>query len=283
VPVGLTQHYIAGVKGVYGCTGLIIASDRGAFISHIWEAPGFRLLPANAATPPPPPFTPGVFAAGIMSVLRTGRNVGNNAPAFFSSQGLDTLIGTAAQPGPLNPIFRPRIFIITPFIQGSHNFLYAAQVDELGRQLSQLLGGAQYLVRGYSRISHGVSTGSTSVAGRFILEVDPAHQYSYPATNPPMIEQWGAYRLWVELFEVATVPFPVGRFPRPVGMRRDLASRAPTTWPTCKLVTTLSATPATARPASAPPAAAAAQPKPAPATSGKGTAAPAPAPAKPVA
>ena len=187
-------HSAAGVNGIYGCTSVIISSEKGVYICHIWENPVFingDWVPTDDNT----------FTTKAFNALRDGT---------ATAQSITALIGTDQAPGPLNTIYSPKVFVLTPYTTDLDRQLYSitttlryeARAQQLAQQIAQIVpgsGGTGYTL-GYTRTSAQLSTQNPGVAGRAILEVDPFQSWlttpNAPANSPGL--QVGRWRLWVE-------------------------------------------------------------------------------------
>ncbi|KAL9024262.1 MAG: hypothetical protein Q9196_006642 [Gyalolechia fulgens] len=185
-------HSAAGVNGIFGCTSVIVASGKGVFISHIWENPVFidgNFNPTDDAS----------FTTDTVNALRDGTEY---------CQSITGLIGTDSSPGPLNAIYAPKVFVLTPFTTDSDRamfsittqYRYEARANQLASSIAQAVpgSGGSGRVLGYTRTNRQASTGP-GTDGRAILEVDP-FQYWLTSQHDPNSAgvQVGRWRLWVE-------------------------------------------------------------------------------------
>ena len=182
----------AGVNGIYGCTSVFIVSQKGVYISHIWENPVFVInndyVPTDDNT-----FTTKTFYA-----LRDGT---------ATAVSILALVGTAQAPGPLNAIYNPKVFVVTPFTSPEDRskrgitttYTYQARAQQLARQIVSIVPGSSDsgFVRGYSRTNEEESTQEHGIAGRAILEVDPSRAFlrhlMLPQTMQVLQSVAGAY------------------------------------------------------------------------------------------
>lgn len=221
-PVG--GHAAAGVNGIYGCTSVIISSEKGVYISHIWEVPVFiseHWVPTDDNT-----FTTGAFIA-----LRDGT---------ANAESITTLVGTEQAPGPLNAIYHPVVFVLTPYASEEDRQVfgitttlrYQTRAQQLAQQIVQIVpgsGGTGFTL-GYTRTNVQLSTQSPGIAGRAILEVDP-FQYWYTTAdtdaNSPGL-QFGRWRLWVEDQLITSQDFWIPNTTPPGGIQgRDVGYANP--------------------------------------------------------
>ncbi|KAI9837744.1 MAG: hypothetical protein M1819_006678 [Sarea resinae] len=189
-------HAAVGVNGIYGCTAVIISSEKGVYLSHIWENPVF--IDSTWASTDDASFTTKAFNS-----LRDGT---------ANALSITSLIGTDAQPGVLNAIYSPKVFVLTPRttdfdrnnFQITTTLRYQARAQDLANKIAGILpgsGGTGFTL-GYTRTSAQASTQNPGTAGRAILEVDPFQSWltttasGVDPTSPGL--QIGRWRLWVE-------------------------------------------------------------------------------------
>ncbi|KAL6714324.1 hypothetical protein ACLMJK_007747 [Lecanora helva] len=185
-------HSAAGVNGIYGCTSVIVASEKGVFISHIWENPVFidgNFNPTDDAS----------FTTNAVNALRDGTEY---------CQSITGLTGTDSSPGPLNAIYAPKVFVLTPFTTDwdramfsiTTQYRYEARANQLASSIARAVpgSGGSGRVLGYTRTNQQASTGP-GTDGRAIWEVDP-FQYWLTSQHDPNSAglQVGRWRLWVE-------------------------------------------------------------------------------------
>ncbi|KAI9720505.1 MAG: hypothetical protein M1828_005676 [Chrysothrix sp. TS-e1954] len=153
---------------------------------------------------------------GIADVHRHGletneRRYGQIFPALrdgdASTASITALVGTAAAPGPLNSIYSPTVWIMTPKTtsedrekRGITTYLrYQDRANSLLTQVARIVpGNSKPSVVGYYPTNAKKST-DPGTAGRAILEVDREQYVITPhhAPNAPAV-QFGRWRLWVE-------------------------------------------------------------------------------------
>ncbi|KAL9088623.1 MAG: hypothetical protein Q9165_006143 [Trypethelium subeluteriae] len=195
----------SGVKGMFGCTSVIIASQRGTYLSHIWEGPTFVKNAAGDES------KEDVFWEHSFESLREG----NDEDPLDQSFPLTYLTA----PGEiLNTESSPVIFIITPYTleserQDDHimtELRYEDRVKELARGLAKLVPSVEPpVIVGYDRADENATEadeleqeGPAGFAGRAIVEVEQKRwDISGPDgrslcfKRPPFVGTW---RLWVE-------------------------------------------------------------------------------------
>ncbi|KOS44442.1 hypothetical protein ACN38_g4631 [Penicillium nordicum] len=182
-----------GVRGIYGCTAVIIASEKGVYISHVWESPVFV---DDAFNPTDDDF----FMITAFNSLRDGT---------VYARSVTGLIGTDQNPGVLNAIYAPKVFVLTPFATNwdRQNFgifttlRYQRRAKELAQKIASIVpgSGGNGITLGYTRTSRQASSQEPGVAGRAILEIDPCYKWlTTPYDSKSMGLQIGRWRLWVE-------------------------------------------------------------------------------------
>ncbi|OQE12050.1 hypothetical protein PENVUL_c001G08669 [Penicillium vulpinum] len=189
----LFGHSAVGVKGIYGCTAVIIASEKGVYISHIWESPVFVDQEFN-------PTDDNLFTINAFNSLRDGT---------IHAQSVTDLIGTDQNPGVLNAIYAPKVFVLTPFTTDwdrqyfsiSTILRYQTRVQELAQKIANIVpgSGGNGIILGYTRTSRQASSQERGIAGRAILEIDPFYTWlTTPYDSKSSGLQIGRWRLWVE-------------------------------------------------------------------------------------
>ncbi|KAF5023111.1 hypothetical protein F66182_4868, partial [Fusarium sp. NRRL 66182] len=183
---------VAGVNGVYGCTSVIIVSEKGVYLSHIWEGPVF-------INPDWSPTSDDFFRQNSFERLRDG------VPG--EAQSITSLIGTDAQPGPLHAFFSPKVYVLTPYtdltlpVIVNTRFQYQQRAEWLASQVSGILpgSGGSGEVLGYTRTNAVLSTMEPGWLGRAIIEIDTL-QYVMASRHDPngLGLAVGRWRLWVE-------------------------------------------------------------------------------------
>ena len=195
----------AGINGLCGCTSVIIVSAYGLYMSHIYEYPVFladvsgeEFLETNDLF-----FTNNAFHA-----LRDGTK---------GATSLTSLIGTDEDPGPLNALYHPEIFILTPLTdeiergtQGvSTTLKYQDRVEQLAAQLATIFPDTSYpVILGYTRTDYLKTIIPGGIFGRAIVEYDPFQYWlaseDEPGSPPLLVGRW---RLWLDGQPVAHKDF----------------------------------------------------------------------------
>ncbi|SPJ78516.1 uncharacterized protein FTOL_06905 [Fusarium torulosum] len=184
----------AGVNGIYGCTAVIIVSDLGVYLSHIWENPVF--IDTDWNNKPDDEFNAKAFEA-----LRDG-----NADAV----SVAALVGTDDAPGVLHSSNSPKVFVLTPFTSSDDRSVFGItttyRYEERANALASNLGGivpgsGDAVVLGYTRTNHGHSTEQYGSWGRAIVEYDMLEEVIMSVEDDTAMNMglaMGRWRLWVE-------------------------------------------------------------------------------------
>lgn len=204
-----------GIKGIYGCTVVVIVSEKGGYISHIWESPVFVDQDFN-------PTDDDSFTTNTFNALRDGT-------AY--AQSVTALIGNDLNPGVLNAIYAPKVFVLTPFTTdwdrqkfGISTILrYQIRAEELAQRIAEIIpgSGGRGFTLGYTRTSQQASSYEPGVAGRVILEIEPFQAWlTVPYGLSSSSLQIGRWHLWVEDqlityhdFWIPDITAPGGCFP----------------------------------------------------------------------
>ncbi|RAL07355.1 uncharacterized protein BO97DRAFT_307818, partial [Aspergillus homomorphus CBS 101889] len=184
-----------GVKGLHGCTVLMITTKDGVYLSHMFESPIFRS--GDEPTVPDDYFMDQTFNA-----LRTGRTALDGVNDQV--EPMQGLWGTDEHPGPLHRTNNPQLIIITPFVESRQpqEYVYPQRVSWLAAQFTHFLyfpsSGAPEdkapIIRGYERTDFWESNNDDSDSGKAILEVEKYNRYLQIGTRFLPIGQW---RLWL--------------------------------------------------------------------------------------
>ncbi|KAL9090923.1 MAG: hypothetical protein Q9165_005131 [Trypethelium subeluteriae] len=191
---------VTGVRGLYGCTSVIIASNIGVFISHIWETPTFLESRGQDQT------DEDVFWSTGYNILRDG-----NPTDRERSIGFTALLGPG---GILNTTQRPIVFVLTPFtsqVQRQYHGVtthlrYELGANRLALALRRRIRSPEKAqVIGYTRRNRESAFARKGYRGRAIVEVDQRYAETHNGNDADdegrvahaaTIE--GSWRLWVE-------------------------------------------------------------------------------------
>ncbi len=126
--------YFPSLRGLEGCTSVVIIGEKGCWISHLWEIPWFTGYTDNQAT--------GVanFQAKIIAAIENGG--GANMPSPFAAGGQAARIPELADGESVNgaPGFKPEIRILTRADANGGAYNYDAQVRKSPIVSNHVLG-----------------------------------------------------------------------------------------------------------------------------------------------
>ncbi|KAI9372811.1 hypothetical protein BJX61DRAFT_542320 [Aspergillus egyptiacus] len=197
----------AGVKGLFGCTSVMIVSPKGVYASHIYEDPVFVQKGKDGYYRPTPDE---YFQKASFDALITGSYDGNEHPE--SIEPINDLIGTNENPGPLHHTFQPKVFVISPFKQGKegplkfpervqwlsdkfHNYLYPDGSSDNGQKPSTIA---------YKAPAENFAENPNSPDGKAIMEFSPIDHYERSPNGLRAIARW---RLFANAKEMASWEF----------------------------------------------------------------------------
>ncbi|KAF4467818.1 hypothetical protein FALBO_5308 [Fusarium albosuccineum] len=187
----------AGVNGIYGCTAVIIVSNKGVYLSHIWENPVFIDGDWN-------PTDDAHFTSRAIDALRDGT---------ANAQSVAALVGDDANPGVLHSRNYPAVFVVTPWT-GLFDptgvttlYRYEARAQAIADALTGIIPGSSSRLLGYTRTDQALSTAERGYLGRAVLEVDMLEEVQMTPDN--WLWSIGKWRLWVENVMVSWSTFVV--------------------------------------------------------------------------
>ncbi|KAM5383716.1 hypothetical protein ACJZ2D_001705 [Fusarium nematophilum] len=182
----------AGVNGIYGCTAVIIVSDKGVYLSHIWENPVFIDADWN------PTDDLSFYFNAIYPLIHGGG----------SATAITSLLNDQ-----LHSLNSPRIYVLSPWatdwdmLTGINTPLrYQARAQQIADALADAIPGSTKDLLGYTRTNKDQST-ENGYMGRTILEVDV--EESFWITPDSWAFNVGKWRLWVEQYMVSSSSFIV--------------------------------------------------------------------------
>ncbi|KAL2822680.1 hypothetical protein BDW59DRAFT_163662 [Aspergillus cavernicola] len=204
-----TRDKIAtGVKGLYGCTSVIIASQKGVYLSHIFEDPVF-IQRVDEAGEDYLPTSHEFFEHASIDALVYG--------GYPSIQPIDDLLGTLENPGPLHYLHQPKVFVVSPFEEGREGpLLYADRAQWLADEFQVYLyppdsspeNAQPPTVIGYKLSKKQFAEMPESVEGKVIVEFVPIDHYEKTEGSDELraIARW---RLFANAREVAGWDFSI--------------------------------------------------------------------------
>ncbi|OJJ06744.1 hypothetical protein ASPVEDRAFT_875953 [Aspergillus versicolor CBS 583.65] len=203
---------VSGVKGLWGCTSVVIVSRKGYYLSHMYEGPVFieRDEKTKKIVLSPEAF----FERWTINALMNGDS---------ESKQLDPikdLIGTDENPGPLHYTLSPEIFIMSPYARGTSGPLrYIKRIDWLADQIHSHLYpqpkadvyGQEPVLVGYEVTSLEVAGNPTAPPGKIIAEASLLDHWVQEGDKMVASGRW---RMWVGGKETGNMEFLV-RDPHP--------------------------------------------------------------------
>ncbi|KAL4867742.1 hypothetical protein BDV12DRAFT_197893 [Aspergillus spectabilis] len=197
----------AGVKGLYGCTSVIIVSTKGVYLSHIFEDPVF--IQRNDEDGEDSPTSDEFFEHASIDALVHG--------GYPSVQPIDDLVGTLENPGPLHYSHQPKIFVVSPFKRGREGpLIYPDRAQWLADEIHVYLYPPESIstntqppsVIGYKISKKHFAEMPESVEGKAIVEFVPIDHYEKTEGSGELraIARW---RLFANAREVAGWEFSI--------------------------------------------------------------------------
>ena len=130
----MDEPFSIAVKGLFGCTSLVVASTKGVWMSHFWEGPSFNCSLLLGGRPWAPALQQIIFQKSVLDYLGPG----DGTPEF---PGLQQYIGPGKAFGPDTQV---EVSIITPLNRQNPvpgNLLFPDQVAQIARSVTQMFGG----------------------------------------------------------------------------------------------------------------------------------------------
>lgn len=168
----LQGFMVFGVKGLWGCTAVVITSAQGVYLAHIYEVPVFLqeedeyLEERDEAS----------FRSMTITAL-TSQDESPHIDSLFYGRGTDE------RRGPLHAAYNPHVTVITPFEIGDRTLKYHSQARMIGDSLTSFLypGGVPEgfgaILVGYDRVHPETSDDDNSPWGKAILEYTPIQEF----------------------------------------------------------------------------------------------------------
>jgi hypothetical protein len=191
--------WAVGLKGLFGCTSIVIVTSSGIFISHIYEGPVFVNADRTDTDDDH-------FEAHSFNLLRDGGDGVDvrSSLSFLKSNGY------------FDTIHSPHVFVITPFkLKDEPNleYQYLKRAQWLGDQTADYIYAGQEtrkppVLRGYVRTDDETASSDRELYGRLMVEVAPANGVLWSAQGGGLvIARW---RLWVGGLYVTDWDFTFG-------------------------------------------------------------------------
>ena len=185
------RRWTWGVRGMYGCTSVLVSSKAGVWMSHFWEIGGFRAKRENWLQPRKqedidafnsvflgPMEDGGPFIPGLAQYIVEGA-------AFHGSQEPNYAIFTQREANENNA-----------FVPGT--LRYQSEIDAIQGVLRRLFPGAEGSIVDYEPREDEISQGDTSPSGKLILQYDPAERLVANPQNPCEVTQCAMIRTYLE-------------------------------------------------------------------------------------
>lgn len=182
-----TEKVVAGMSGVFGCTGVYVISNKGAYTAHIFEVPVFK--PSAEATE---------LASDSYYQKWTFDSIihGNKDSGLL--EPLEELYGTDDNPGPLHYTHQPEIYIITPFKVGTRGpFKYGDKVQWLSDKLHDYFyppNAADFAqdvkMVGYKPVKKNIANEVRNLDGKILLEYNPLDKYERNGNQVTPMARW---------------------------------------------------------------------------------------------
>lgn len=180
------------VMGLFGCTSITVASEKGAWMSHHWESPGFGSGTTDAT-----------FKTNILDAIETQemfKLFGKRPPQYQPATSMPALFPLLAAGQKLGPETNRQVFIMTPQAPGNPDeYLYKDRVQLILDLLfgdGQPLAGITPTIRKYEKF---VGTDEErndldyTSTGKVMLQYDNKQAAASGSTG-----QQAMYRLWME-------------------------------------------------------------------------------------
>lgn len=172
------ERYDMAVQGLYGCTSVVVVSEKAVYMSHFWEVPGF---------------SQGDW--GIGSQQRFEEEVLNPLENGDGGSAIPGLRQYAGNNGAFSSQYRPAAYIIKPGSSGRPDYdkAYEKKVDQIVEKVKNILGvSTPPIPITYTRVG---GNDYLIPQGKVLFQYDPVE--SRQATDSCPIQQ-AMERLWVE-------------------------------------------------------------------------------------
>ena len=198
-----------GIKGLWGCTSIIINSGKGVYRSHVYEEGvffNFKEDDPDEEDPERIPTSDAFFTSTAFDALRDGAE---------DVQSIAELIGSDQKPGDLHRDRSPRIFLITPIATKADRdhgvttqLRYDTRARSLASSVAKLIFGSElmYTTIGYNPTSLETSNDETKVKGKALIDFSPQQYILESGANGKKVSV-GQWRLWVDGRVVTSVDF----------------------------------------------------------------------------
>lgn len=171
--------YDMAVQGLYGCTSVVVVSEKAVYMSHFWEVPGFSQGNWGIGTQER-------FEQEVLTPLENG------------GSGISGLRQYAGSNGAFSRQYRPAAYVIRPGSSGRTDYdkSYDKKVDQIVEKVKDILGvSTPPIPITYSRAAGGGDDSYFTPLGKVLFQYDPVQ--SRQATDSCPIQQ-AMVRVWVE-------------------------------------------------------------------------------------
>ncbi|KAE8330015.1 hypothetical protein BDV39DRAFT_213475 [Aspergillus sergii] len=172
-------NFNLAVQGLYGCTSVVVVSEKGIWMSHMWENPAFgtegpsgELLPSAENT----------FIADVLNAMEHGNR---------EMPGLTQFTGNG---GAFIAAYKPFAYIFYPTGTQNLNYdrVYTARIDQISQKLQRLIPlKAPPLIYQYDRTGGNMM----EARGKVLFQYEPNERVMQ--TNDGPLQQ-ALNRLWLE-------------------------------------------------------------------------------------
>ncbi|KAE8376645.1 hypothetical protein BDV26DRAFT_282457 [Aspergillus bertholletiae] len=173
------RKFDLAVGDLWGCTSVVVVSERGVWMSHFWEEPSFgRYGLSNEVLPS----SHDVFRTNILD------------PLEYGNQHMPGLTRFTGNGGAFNGAYRPAAYIFHPTQtqDDDYNRVYTARIQVVHRMLQELIPLRwPPLIYEYNRQGGDI----TSAKGKVLFQYDP-NEAIIPNENGPV--QTAMHRIWLE-------------------------------------------------------------------------------------
>lgn len=175
------EKYDMAVQGLYGCTSVVVVSEKAVYMSHFWEVPGFSQGNWGIGTQEK-------FEQEVLTPLESGDG----------GSGISGLRQYAGSNGAFASQYRPAAYVIRPGSSGRADYdkAYDKKVDQIVEKVKNILGvSTPPIPITYSRAGGGGADNTFTPLGKVLFQYDPVQ--ARQATDSCSIQQ-AMVRVWVE-------------------------------------------------------------------------------------
>ncbi|KAK3669254.1 hypothetical protein LTR78_010861 [Recurvomyces mirabilis] len=218
---GLVREFVANqrlymtVRGLYGCSSLIVISRRGVYMNHMYEVPSFLSVQYDSDGKPSKhwPAPDAVFDHHVSNPLADGDSRIIPRPGYANEHWLPSLRALRAnvfdptQPGGV------RAFVLSPRDSTTGQPRYQTRMNDISDQVQNTLGITDVNGIVYDRVDRVAATDAQQAIGKVLFMFDPAQD---EVEDPDMIEdglpmkcqiRTARWNLWIGDTPKNIVPF----------------------------------------------------------------------------